>query len=86
MKTNRKIGLAWLFQAVIAVGAVISITGSTCDETGWGGYGMYGADDGWYYGWTEYGSDGTTRSFSYGPGIGAHDAVQTYLSDSVIYP
>lgn len=81
MKKRGSWAFEWLMRSSLVVGMTALVAGTGCDETGYGDP-FYGD----YYGWTEYGDDGSTRSFSFGPGISAEDAVDTYLSDSVIYP
>ncbi|RIK65122.1 MAG: hypothetical protein DCC65_13145 [Planctomycetota bacterium] len=71
----------------VCVFALSIFAGAECDSGVPGASSALGIgdEDSYYYGWTEYGDDGSSNSFGLSPGIDAGDALETYLSDSVIY-
>lgn len=87
MTLSRKT-LSVLVRSSVCMIALAIFAGAECDSGVPGGSSAldYGSDDGWYnYGWTEYGDDGSSNSFNLTPDTDAGDALETYLSDSVIY-
>lgn len=71
--------------------ALLLVAGAGCDEEGLPGMsqmlegvGTQGADGEFNYSFTE-GRDGRTSSFSFNSGISAHESVETYLGDSIVY-
>jgi len=79
---------------ILCLAAVVMVAGTGCEEeallglsgvpSAFGDGEVRGEGD-YYYGWTEVGGDGSTRSFSLTPGIDPGESLETYLGGSVIY-
>ncbi len=91
MKTVKSIARG-CFRLTLCLVALTALSATGCEEEDVGAWyalsDVLGDEGGeWFnYGWTEMGSDGSTRSFSLNSGVDAGEALETYLSDSVVYP